>query len=57
MYWSPSESGDGGTSVARGRLDGSWLADVQVAFRKVPKVEGGIHCGAGLVFGRDGACS
>jgi aldose sugar dehydrogenase len=56
VYWSYSEPGDGGagTAVARGRLEGTRLADVQVIFRQLPKVSGGNHFGSRLVFGRDG---
>jgi aldose sugar dehydrogenase len=56
VYWSYSEGGDGGagTAVARGRLDGTRLADVQVIFRQQPKVSGGNHFGSRLVFARDG---
>jgi glucose/arabinose dehydrogenase len=56
VYWSYSEAGDGGagTAVARGRLDGHRLADVQVIFRQQPKVGGGNHFGSRLVFARDG---
>jgi glucose/arabinose dehydrogenase len=56
VYWSFSEPGDGGagTAVARGRLDGQRLADVQVIFRQLPKVGGGNHFGSRLVWARDG---
>jgi aldose sugar dehydrogenase len=56
VYWSFSEPGDGGagTAVARGRLEGNRLADVQVIFRQQPKVNGGNHFGSRLVFARDG---
>lgn len=56
VYWSYSEPGDGGagTAVARARLEGNRLADVQVIFRQQPKVSGGNHFGSRLVFGRDG---
>ena len=56
VYWSFAEPGEGGagTAVARGRLDGARLADVQVVFRQVPKVSGGNHFGSRLVFARDG---
>jgi len=56
IYWSFSEAGDGGvgTAVARGRLDGQRVADVQVIFRQVPKVSGGNHFGSRLVWSRDG---
>jgi glucose/arabinose dehydrogenase len=56
VYWSFSEPGDGGagTAVARGRLDGQRLADVQIVFRQLPKVGGGNHFGSRLVWARDG---
>jgi glucose/arabinose dehydrogenase len=56
VYWSFSEAGDGGagTAVARGRLQGSRLADVQVIFRQQPKVGGSLHFGSRLAFARDG---
>jgi glucose/arabinose dehydrogenase len=56
VYWSFSEPGDGGagTAVARGRLEGQRLADVQVIFRQQPKVSGGNHFGSRLVWDRDG---
>jgi glucose/arabinose dehydrogenase len=56
VYWSYSEAGDGGngTAVARGRLDGTRLADVQVIFRQQPKVASTAHFGSRLVFDRVG---
>jgi aldose sugar dehydrogenase len=57
VYWSFSEAGDGGagTAVARGKLDGNRIADVQVIFRQQPKVSGGNnHFGSRLVWARDG---
>jgi aldose sugar dehydrogenase len=59
VYWSYSEPGDGGhggnsTAVARARLDGNRLADVQVIFRQQPKFASSLHFGSRLVFGRDG---
>jgi glucose/arabinose dehydrogenase len=56
VYWTFAEAGDGGaaTAVARGRLDGNRLADVQVIFRQLPKVGGGNHFGSRLVWSRDG---
>jgi glucose/arabinose dehydrogenase len=56
VYWSYAEAGDGGngTAVARGRLQGNQLQDVQVIFRQRPKVSSSLHCGSRLVFGRDG---
>jgi glucose/arabinose dehydrogenase len=56
VYWSYAEPGEGGnaTAVARGRLDGTQLRDVQVIFRQQPKVASAGHCGSRLVFARDG---
>jgi glucose/arabinose dehydrogenase len=56
VYWTFAEAGDGGaaTAVARGRLDGHRLADVQVIFRQLPKVGGGNHFGSRLAWSRDG---
>jgi glucose/arabinose dehydrogenase len=56
VYWTYAEPGDGGngTAVARARLEGDRLADVQVVFRQSPKVSSQLHCGSRLVFARDG---
>lgn len=60
IYWSYSEPGSGdeagrnGTAVARGRLDGNRVVEVQVIFRQKPKVSSTAHFGSRLVFGRDG---
>ena len=56
VYLSYAEAGDGGvgTAVARGRLDGHRLEDVEVLFRMTPKTGGGRHFGSRLVFDRDG---
>jgi aldose sugar dehydrogenase len=56
VYWSYAEAGEGGnsTAVARGKLQGNRLADVQVIFRQLPKVSSSLHCGSRLVFARDG---
>jgi glucose/arabinose dehydrogenase len=56
IYWSYAEAGEGGnsTAVARGKLQGNRLADVQVIFRQLPKVSSTLHCGSRLVFARDG---
>ena len=56
VYLSFSEPGSGGagTSVARGRLEGDALKDVQVIFRQSPKVDTGFHYGSRLVFDREG---
>ena len=43
-------SGGYGTELARGRLDGHRLTDVQVLFRALPKAFGGRHFGGRVVF-------
>ena len=57
VYWSYAEDGAAGTSgtaVARGRLNGTALDNVQVIFRQSPKVPGSdIHYGSRLVFAGD----
>lgn len=61
VYWTYSEPGTGadarlqGTAVARGRLVGDALRDVQVVYRQVPKTPGHGHYGSRLVWGRDGS--
>ncbi len=56
IYLSFAEAGEGGagTAVARGKLKGNRLTDVEVIFRQQPKVKGGLHFGSRLVFARDG---
>ena len=56
VYLSFSEPGDGGagTAVARGRLAGNALEQVQVIWRQAPKVNSPNHWGSRLVFGKDG---
>lgn len=56
VYISFAEPGDGGlgTTVARGRLAGDRLENVEVIFRQKPKLRGGFHFGSRLVFARDG---
>ena len=56
VYWSYAEAGEGGngTAVARGKLQGNRLSDVQLIFRQLPKVPSQLHCGSRLVFARDG---
>jgi len=56
IYLSYAARGDGGfsTEVARGRLSGAELQDVQVIFRQLPKSGGGRHFGSRLVFDRAG---
>ena len=43
-----------GAAVARGRLEGNELRDVQVIWRQVPKTVGRGHFGVRIVFGPDG---
>jgi aldose sugar dehydrogenase len=56
VYLSYAEPGEGGagTSVARGRLVGNRLENVQVIYRQEPKLPGGGHYGSRLVFTPDG---
>lgn len=56
VYLSYAEAGEGGagTAVARGRLDGDALREVQVIFRQQPKVPGPNHFGSRLAFAPDG---
>ena len=56
VYLSYAARGDGGysTEVARGRLSGTELQEVQVIFRQLPKSGGGRHFGSRLVFDREG---
>ena len=56
VYLSYSEPGEGGaaTAVARGKLGDDGLDDVEVIFRQVPKVDGGLHFGSRLAFAPDG---
>jgi glucose/arabinose dehydrogenase len=59
VYWAYAEPGSGadegkaGTAVARGRLVGNGLRDVELIFRQWPKVSGSGHFGARLVFRPD----
>ena len=56
VYWSYAEAGEGGnsTAVARGKLQGTRMVEVQKIFTQVPKVSSQQHCGSRLVFARDG---
>jgi len=56
VYLSFSAHGETGigTEVARGKLAGNRLEDVQVIFRQHPKGGSGVHFGSRLVFDRDG---
>jgi glucose/arabinose dehydrogenase len=53
-YVAGGEEGTMGTQVARARLAGNRLEDVQVIFRMRPKLRGVRHFGARLVFDRAG---
>ncbi len=53
-YTDMSDSIVRGGAVARGRLDGNQLRDVQVIWRQFPKTAGRGHFGHRLVFARDG---
>ena len=56
IYLSFAAEGEGGigTEVARARLRGERLEDVEVIFRALPKSRGGRHFGSRLVFDRHG---
>lgn len=56
VYFSYAERGPGGvgTAVARGRLEGMALRDVEPLFRLLPKSNAGQHFGSRLVFDRTG---
>lgn len=59
VYWSYTEPGSGaenglsGTAVARGRLVGTALQNVEIIYRQVPKVSGSGHFGSRIVFRSD----
>jgi glucose/arabinose dehydrogenase len=53
-YAEPHNDGTAGTAVARGRFSEQGLQDVRVIYRQSPTVEGNLHFGSRLVFGRDG---
>lgn len=59
IYWTYTEAGSGaeealsGTALARGRLIGTALVDIQVIYRQVPKTTGAGHFGARIVFRPD----
>jgi glucose/arabinose dehydrogenase len=56
IYLSYAASGEGGvgTELARGRLQGHRLTDVEVLFRLQPKSGAGRHFGGRIVFDREG---
>ena len=59
IYWTYTEAGSGaeealsGTALARGRLIGNALQDIQVIYRQAPKTTGAGHFGARIVFRPD----
>ena len=59
IYWTYTEAGSGaeeslsGTALARGRLVGNALEDIQVIYRQAPKTSGAGHFGARIVFRPD----
>lgn len=59
IYWTYTEAGSGaeetlsGTALARGRLVGTALQDIQVLYRQAPKTTGAGHFGARIVFRPD----
>ncbi|HEX6860680.1 MAG TPA: PQQ-dependent sugar dehydrogenase [Caulobacteraceae bacterium] len=56
IYWSyaqPREGGNG-TAVARGRLAGDAMEDVQVIWAQTPTLDSKLHFGGRLVFAPDG---
>lgn len=57
LYFSYAEAGaEGGnrTAVARARLVGQRLEDLQVVLRQQPQVASRLHCGSRIVFDRQG---
>ncbi|WP_020210006.1 PQQ-dependent sugar dehydrogenase [Gilvimarinus chinensis] len=56
IYFSYSEPGDGGnsTALARAKLDGNALVDLQRIFSQQPKVNSNNHFGSRIVFKDDG---
>ena len=57
VYFAYSGTGRGGvgTEVSRGQLVGHRLVNVQRIFVQQPKLKGGIHFGARLMFAKDGS--
>ena len=56
IFWAYNASGPGGwgTAMARGRLQGQRMTDVQVLFSMSPKTRGAQHFGGRIVFDRQG---
>ena len=57
VYLSYAEPGEGnlkGAAVARAKLEGNTLSNLQVIYRQVPKLDGQGHYGHRIAFGPDG---
>jgi glucose/arabinose dehydrogenase len=54
ISYAEPEGDKAGTAVARGRLNGNSLENLQVIFRQQPKTKGYNHFGSRLVFAPDG---
>lgn len=52
--YSASDGDAGGTVLARGRLDGTSMTDVETLLRQQPFVESGLHFGSRIAFPGDG---
>ncbi|MCX7788871.1 MAG: PQQ-dependent sugar dehydrogenase, partial [Spirochaetes bacterium] len=53
-YSLPGPRGSSGTAVARARLEGNWLRNVEVLYEMKNKTSSNLHFGSRLVFGTDG---
>lgn len=59
VYWSYSERGYGdevglsGTAVAKGKLNGKRIDNIEIIYRQTPKVSGNGHYGSRIVFAND----
>ena len=56
IYWAYNAPGPGGwgTALARGKLQGQRMTDVQVIFSMQPKTRSGFHFGGRIVFDQSG---
>ncbi len=56
IYWAYNAPGPGGwgTALARGKLQGQRMTDVQVLFSMQPKTRSGFHFGGRIVFDQSG---
>lgn len=50
----PKDARLAGTALARARLDGDRLTDVDILFRQTPKLNSGLHFGGRVVVAKDG---